>query len=100
MVLNMLLNEIGLDSACSDGACTVSSGGKVHAVLSGPAWMKEWDDAEDGTHVVTLYRDCHVSDEAVRRCKSGRLHLYVPDSVQGLDPCVQHISALPGKLRN
>ena len=100
MVLNMLLNEIGLDSACSDGACTVSSGRRTHAVLSGSAWRKEWADAEDRTHVVTLYHDGHVPDEAVHRCKSGRLHLYVPDYVRGLDPCVKRISALPAKLKN
>ena len=100
MVLNMLLNEIGLDSACSDGVCTVSSGGRAHAVLSGSTWRKEWADAEDGAHIVTLYHDGHVPDEVVHRCKPGRLHLYVPDYVQGLDPCVKHISALPGKLRN
>ena len=100
MVLNMLLNEIGLDSACVDGACTVSSGRKTHAVLSGLAWMKEWDGAEDGTHVVTLYHDCHVSDEAVCRCRSGRLHLYVPDCVRGLDPHVRGISSLPAALKN
>ena len=56
MVLNMLLNEIGLDSACSDGVCTVSSGRRTH-VLSGSTWRKEWADAEDGTHIVTLYHE-------------------------------------------
>ena len=100
MVLNMLLNEIGLDSVCSDGVCTVSSGWRTHAVRSGSTWRKEWADAEDGAHIVTLYHDSHVPEEVVHRCKSGRLHLYVPDSVQGLDPCVRHISALPGKLIN
>ena len=100
MVLNMLLNEIGLDSACSDGVCTVSSGRRTHAVLSGSTWRKEWADAEDGAHIVTLYHDSHVSDEVVHRCRPGRLHLYVPDYVQGLDPCVKCISALPGKLKN
>ena len=100
MVLNMLLNEIGLDSACSDGVCTVSSGRRTHAVLSGSTWRKEWADAEDGAHIVTLYHDSHVSDEVVHRCKPGRLRLYVPDYVQGLDPCVKHISALPSKLKN
>ena len=100
MALNMLLNEIGLDSACSDGVCTVLSGRMTHAVLSDSTWRKEWADAEDGTHIVTLYHDGHVSDEAVHRCKSGRLRLYVPDYVQGLDPCVKRISTLPSKLKN
>ena len=35
MILNMLLNEISTDSACDDGTCTVSSGGRAHTVLSG-----------------------------------------------------------------
>ena len=66
------------DSACSDGVCTVSSGRRTHAVcnMSGSTWRKEWADAEDGTHIVTLYHDGHVSDEVVHRCRPGRLHLY------------------------
>ena len=100
MVLNMLLNKIGLDSACSDGVCTVSSGWRTHTVLSGSKWRKEWADAEDGAHIVTLYHDGHVSDEVVHRCKPGRLHLYVPDYIQGLDPCMKRISTLPSKLGN
>ena len=74
MVLNMLLNEAGMDSACrdDDGACTVPSDEGVHTILFGPTWRKAWADAEDGTHIVTLYHDGRVSEEVLHRCRSGR----------------------------
>ena len=100
MVLNMLLNGIGMNSACDDGVCTVSSGGRTHTVLSGSKWRDEWAGARDGTHVVTLYHDGRVPDGILRRCKSGRLHLYVQDYVRGLGACAEHISALPSRLGN
>ena len=102
MVLNMLLNEIGMDSTChdEDGACTVSHNERRHAVLSGSAWKDEWADAEDGTHIVTLYHDGHVPDDIMHRCKDGKLHLYVPDYVDKYDGFVKHISVLPDKLKN
>ena len=102
MVLNMLLNEAGMDSAChdDDGACTVTSHEGTHAILFGPAWRDEWADAEDGTHIVTLYHDGRISEEILHRCKSGRLRLYVPDYVTGHDVCVKSISVLPKNLKS
>ena len=100
MVLNMLLNEVGIDSTCrDDGACTVTSNEGTHAILFGPTWRDKWADAEDGTHIVTLYHDGRISEEVIHRCKSGRLRLYVPDYVTGHDACVKRISLLPKHLK-
>ena len=101
MVLNMLLNEAGMNSAChdDDGACTVTSNEGMHAILFGPVWREAWAGAEDGTHIVTLYHDGRISEEILHRCKSGRLRLYVPDYVTEHDVCVKSISVLPKNLK-